>query len=210
MLIGPDKIDGAYVPIDTYFYNNEEVMALIQVKTSNQYSALCDKTNEPVAANEVGKVRTGGTVCGQLIMPQFAFDPTAVTIKWRVRPYPDWQAERAADGTVVNPEQATAILGYNNENNMATVALPPYQKICSLSIHFMACNQIYVDTGCQEKRTYDSLLEDLMRFKSSQNLCMARPTVTSSQEHSTQKTAVDAAKAERQSIAQKLMPYRKK
>ncbi len=192
-----------YVPIETYFYNHETVLDTMQLNI-NQRTATCQQSNRPVAVNDIGKMRTGGRACGQVIMPTHTQAPTKITLSWRVQPYPSWRLPTLANTNKTAPDQARILLNYT-EAQTAVLALPPYEKICRLSVHFLACNQIYIDTGCQKTRSYESLLVDMGRFKQSQALCQARPKVESWQDYRQHKALMDKIKAERATLSQQFL-----
>ncbi|MBP6863029.1 MAG: DUF3304 domain-containing protein [Neisseriaceae bacterium] len=79
----------------------------------------------------------------------------------------------------MNP-QDRALKQATYEQHSAVVPVPKFDAdnpVCIVTVHFLACEQVYVDLGCGELNEQAAIKADFARFKESQKLCKARPVI---------------------------------
>ena len=162
---------------------------------------------------EVGKKRFGGgSTCGAAYLPAKWKPGMTARINWRVLPYPGWKA-RMLDMPGVNfDESQKSIMRQYYENYSAVIPLPPppafagddFGKVRNITVHFLACNQLYITYGTVEEGRNTPMHYQL--FAKSQKLCTPRPTIKSMADYRRNKAKLDAIKKERDNIQQVILP----
>ena len=164
---------------------------------------------------EVGKKRYGGgSTCGAAYLSAKWKPGMMARINWRVLPYPGWHA-RGLDlpGVNVDEKERAAIQQYS-ENYSAVIPLPPppafagddFGKVSNITVHFLACNQLYIDYGTTDDDTREAVKKQFELFKKSQKLCTPRPSIKSMADYRRNKAKLDAIKQERANIKQVILP----
>ena len=162
---------------------------------------------------EVGKKRFGGgSTCGAAYLPAKWKPGMTARINWRVLPYPGWKA-RMLDMPGVNfDESQKSIMRQYYENYSAVIPLPPpppsasddFGKVRNITVHFLACNQLYITYGTVEEGRNTPMHYQL--FAKSQKLCTPRPSIKSMADYRRNKAKLDAIKQERANIKQVILP----
>ena len=162
---------------------------------------------------EVGKKRYGGgATCGAAYLPAKWKPGMTARINWEVLPYPGWHA-RGLDlpGVNVDQNERATIFQYF-ENYSAVIPLPPpppsagddFGKVRNITVHFLACNQLYITYGTVEEGRNTPMHYQL--FAKSQKLCTPRPSIKSMADYRRNKAKMDAIKQERANIKQVILP----
>ena len=164
---------------------------------------------------EVGKKRYGGgSTCGAAYLPAKWKPGMTARINWRVLPYPAWHA-RGLDLPGMNfDENESRIIDEYAENYSAVIPLPPpppsagddFGKVSNITVHFLACNQLYIDYGTTDDDTREAVKKQFELFKKSQKLCTPRPSIKSMADYRRNKAKLDAIKQERANIKQVILP----
>ena len=162
---------------------------------------------------EVGKKRFGGgSTCGAAYLPAKWKPGMTARINWEVLPYPGWKA-RMLDMPGVNfDESQKSIMRQYYENYSAVIPLPPpppsagddFGKVANITVHFLACNQLYITYGTVEEGRNTPMHYQL--FAKSQKLCTPRPSIKSMADYRRNKAKLDAIKQERTNIKQVILP----
>ena len=162
---------------------------------------------------EVGKKRYGGgSTCGAAYLSAKWKLGMMARINWRVLPYPGWHA-RGLDLPGVNVDQnERATIQQYSENYSAVIPLPPpppsagddFGKVANITVHFLACNQLYITYGTVEEGRNTPMHYKL--FAKSQKLCTPRPSIKSMADYRRNKAKLDAIKQERANIKQVILP----
>ena len=162
---------------------------------------------------EVGKKRYGGgSTCGAAYLPAKWKPGMTARINWRVLPYPAWHA-RGLDLPGMNfDENESRIIDEYAENYSAVIPLPPpppsagddFGKVRNITVHFLACNQLYITYGTVEEGRNTPMHYQL--FAKSQKLCTPRPSIKSMADYRRNKAKMDAIKQERANIKQVILP----
>nr|WP_279119666.1 DUF3304 domain-containing protein [Snodgrassella alvi] len=162
---------------------------------------------------EVGKKRYGGgSTCGAAYLPAKWKPGMTARINWRVFPYPGWRARGLnVPGVVIDRKEANIIDQYD-ENHSAVIPLPPpppsagddFGKVANITVHFLACNQLYITYGTIEEGRNTPMHYKL--FAKSQKLCTPRPSIKSMADYRRNKAKMDAIKQERANIKQVILP----
>ncbi|MCO6507166.1 MAG: DUF3304 domain-containing protein, partial [Snodgrassella sp.] len=162
---------------------------------------------------EVGKRRYGGgSTCGAAYLPAKWKPGMTARIYWRVLPYPGWHARGLNLPGVNVDENERAIIQQYSENYSAVIPLPPppafagddFGKVANITVHFLACNQLYITYGTVEEGKDTPMHYKL--FAKSQKLCTPRPIIKSMADYRRNKAKLDAIKQERQNIPQVILP----
>ena len=127
-------------------------------------------------------------------------------------PYPGWHARGLnLPGVNVDESERATILQYA-ENYSAVIPLPPpppsagddFGKVANITVHFLACNQLYITYGTVEEGRNTPMHYKL--FAKSEKLCTPRPTIKSMADYRRNKAKMDAIKQERANIKQVILP----
>ena len=162
---------------------------------------------------EVGKKRYGGgATCGAAYLPAKWKPGMMARINWRVLPYPGWHARGLNVPGMVRDPKELAILDQYDENYSAVIPLPPpppsagddFGKVANITVHFLACNQLYITYGTVEEGRNTPMHYKL--FAKSQKLCTPRPSIKSMADYRRNKAKMDAIKQERANIKQVILP----
>ncbi|SCC13931.1 Protein of unknown function [Snodgrassella sp. R-53583] len=165
--------------------------------------------------NEVGKRRYGGgSTCGAAYLPAKWKPGMTARIHWRVLPYPGWKARMLNIPGVNFDQNEKNIIGQYYENHSAVIPLPPppasmgddFGQVSNITVHFLACNQLYIDYGTMEDDSRESVKKQFELFAKSQKLCTPRPIIKSMADYRRNKAKLDAIKQERQNIPQVILP----
>ena len=164
---------------------------------------------------EVGKKRYGGGgSCGAAYLPAKWKPGMTARINWRVLPYPAWNP-RALNLPGVNVDKKEeAIIAQYDENHSAVIPLPPppafagddFGKVRNITVHFLACNQIFIDYGTRQENAPDVVKKQFELYAKSEKLCTPRPTIKSMADYRRNKAKMDAIKQERANIKQVILP----
>ena len=164
---------------------------------------------------EVGKKRYGGgSTCGAAYLPAKWKPGMTARINWRVFPYPGWRARGLnVPGVVIDRKEANIIDQYD-EHYSAVIPLPPpppsagddFGKVSNITVHFLACNQLYIDYGTTDDDTREAVKKQFALFAKSQKLCTPRPSIKSMADYRRNKAKLDAIKQERANIKQVILP----
>ncbi|WP_367414724.1 DUF3304 domain-containing protein [Snodgrassella alvi] len=173
----------------------------------------CIPNTNGVDDYEVGKKRFGGgSTCGAAYLPAKWKPGMTARINWRVLPYPGWHARGLnLPGVNVDESERATILQYA-ENYSAVIPLPPpppsagddFGKVANITVHFLACNQLYITYGTVEEGRNTPMHYKL--FAKSQKLCTPRPSIKSMADYRRNKAKLDAIKQERANIKQVILP----
>ncbi|WP_239372967.1 DUF3304 domain-containing protein [Snodgrassella gandavensis] len=133
-------------------------------------------------------------------------------IYWRVLPYPGWHARGLNVPGMVRDRNELAIIDQYDENYSAIIPLPPpppsagddFGKVANITVHFLACNQLYITYGMVEEGRNTPMHYKL--FAKSQKLCTPRPSIKSMADYRRNKAKLDAIKKERENIPQVILP----
>ena len=162
---------------------------------------------------EVGKKRFGGgSTCGAAYLPAKWKPGMTAKIYWNVLPYPGWHAKVLnVPGLEFDQNEKNAIAQYH-EDHSAVIPLPPpppsagddFGKVANITVHFLACNQLYITYGTVEEGRNTPMHYKL--FAKSQKLCTPRPSIKSMADYRRNKAKMDAIKQERANIKQVILP----
>ena len=195
-------------PVEALEYNYENM-------SRGSINGGCIPGTNGVDDYEVGKKRFGGgATCGAAYLPAKWKPGMTARINWRVLPYPGWKA-RMLDMPGVNfDESQKSIMRQYYENYSAVIPLPPpppsagddFGKVSNITVHFLACNQLYIDYGTTDDDTREALKKQFELFRKSEKLCTPRPSIKSMADYRRNKAKLDAIKKERDNIQQVILP----
>ncbi|WP_371751002.1 DUF3304 domain-containing protein [Snodgrassella alvi] len=195
-------------PVEALEYNYENM-------SGGSINGGCIPKTPGVDDYEVGKKRYGGgSTCGAAYLPAKWKPGMMARINWRVLPYPGWKA-RMLDMPGVNfDENEKSIMRQYYENYSAVIPLPPpppsagddFGKVSNITVHFLACNQLYIDYGTTDDDTREAVKKQFELFRKSQKLCTPRPSIKSMADYRRNKAKMDAIKQERANIKQVILP----
>ncbi|WP_371751941.1 DUF3304 domain-containing protein [Snodgrassella alvi] len=201
---GKNKAYAAPVEALVYVYENI---------SGGSINGGCIPNTNGVDDYEVGKKRFGGgSTCGAAYLPAKWKPGMTARINWEVLPYPGWKA-RMLDMPGVNfDESQKSIMRQYYENYSAVIPLPPpppsagddFGKVRNITVHFLACNQLYITYGTVEEGRNTPMHYQL--FAKSQKLCTPRPSIKSMADYRRNKAKMDAIKQERANIKQVILP----
>ena len=201
---GKNKAYAAPVEALVYVYENI---------SGGSINGGCIPNTNGVDDYEVGKKRFGGgSTCGAAYLPAKWKPGMTARINWEVLPYPGWKA-RMLDMPGVNfDESQKSIMRQYYENYSAVIPLPPpppsagddFGKVANITVHFLACNQLYITYGTVEEGRNTPMHYQL--FAKSQKLCTPRPSIKSMADYRRNKAKMDAIKQERANIKQVILP----
>ncbi|PIT24447.1 hypothetical protein BGI37_09575 [Snodgrassella alvi] len=193
-------------PVEALEYNYENM-------AGGSINGGCIPGTNGVDDYEVGKKRYGGgSTCGAAHLPAKWKPGMTARVYWTVLPYPGWHARGLnVPGMVRDPNEVNIIRQYH-ENYSAEIPLPPppafagddFGKVANITVHFLACNQLYITYGTVEEGKNTPMHYKL--FAKSQKLCTPRPSIKSMADYRRNKARLDAIKAERQNIPQVILP----
>ncbi|PIT45216.1 DUF3304 domain-containing protein [Snodgrassella alvi] len=176
-------------------------------------SGGCIPNTSAINFEDVGKKRYGGgSTCGAAHLPAKWKPGMTARIYWTDLPYPDWRPKVLnKPGLVFDENEYQTIMQYT-ENHSAEIPLPPpppsagddFGKVSNITVHFLACNQLYITYGTVEEGKNTPMHYKL--FAKSQKLCTPRPSIKSMADYRRNKARLDAIKAERQNIPQVILP----
>ncbi|PIT52592.1 hypothetical protein BHC44_01380 [Snodgrassella alvi] len=193
-------------PVEALEYNYENM-------AGGSINGGCIPGTNGVDDYEVGKKRYGGgSTCGAAYLPARWKPGMTARIYWKVYPYPGWRAKILNLPGLVVDRKESAIIDQYDENYSAVVPLPPppafagddFGKVANITVHFLACNQLYITYGTVEEGKDTPLHYKL--FAKSQKLCTPRPSIKSMADYRRNKAKLDAIKKERQNIPQVILP----
>ncbi|PIT60871.1 DUF3304 domain-containing protein [Snodgrassella alvi] len=195
-------------PVEALEYNYENVHG-------GSINGGCIPNTPGVDDYEVGKKRYGGgSTCGAAHLPAKWKPGMTARIYWTVLPYPGWQPNVLnKPGLVLDEKEYQTIVQYT-ENHSAEIPLPPppafagndFGKVRNITVHFLACNQIFIDYGTRQENAPEIVKKQFELFAKSQKLCTPRPSIKSMADYRRNKARLDAIKAERQNIPQVILP----
>ena len=201
---GKNKAYAAPVEALVYVYENI---------SGGSINGGCIPNTNGVDDYEVGKKRFGGgSTCGAAYLPAKWKPGMTARINWRVLPYPDWQPKVLNKPGLVFDSQESAIMDQYAENYSAVIPLPPpppsagddFGKVANITVHFLACNQLYITYGTIEEGRNTPMHYKL--FAKSEKLCTPRPIVKTMADYRRKKAKMDAIKQERANIKQVILP----
>ena len=195
-------------PVEALEYNYENVHG-------GSINGGCIPNTNGVDDYEVGKKRYGGGgSCGAAYLPAKWKPGMTARIYWTVLPYPGWQPNILnKPGLVLNENEYQTIMQYT-ENHSAVIPLPPpppsagddFGKVRNITVHFLACNQIFIDYGTRQENAPEVVKKQFELFKKSQKLCTPLPSIKSMADYRRNKAKMDAIKQERANIKQVILP----
>ena len=193
-------------PVEALEYNYENVHG-------GSINGGCIPITPGVDDYEVGKKRYGGgSTCGAAYLPAKWKPGMTAKIYWNVLPYPGWHAKVLnVPGLKFDQNEKNAIEQYD-EDHSAVIPLPPpppsagddFGKVANITVHFLACNQIFITYGTIEEGRNTPMHYKL--FAKSQKLCTPRPSIKSMADYRRNKAKMDAIKQERANIKQVILP----
>ena len=193
-------------PVEALEYNYENVHG-------GSINGGCIPNTPGVDDYEVGKKRFGGgSTCGAAYLPAKWKPGMTARINWTVLPYPGWHARGLnLPGVNFDENEKKAIAQYH-ESHSAVIPLPPpppsagddFGKVRNITVHFLACNQLYITYGTVEEGRNTPMHYQL--FAKSQKLCTPRPSIKSMADYRRNKAKMDAIKQERANIKQVILP----
>ncbi|PIT60867.1 DUF3304 domain-containing protein [Snodgrassella alvi] len=195
-------------PVEALEYNYENM-------AGGGINGGCIPKTPGVDDYEVGKKRYGGgSTCGAAHLPAKWKPGMTARVYWKVFPYPGWHARGLNVPGMVRDRNELAIIDQYDENYSAEIPLPPpppsagddFGKVSNITVHFLACNQLYIDYGTLEDDSRESVKKQFALFAKSQKLCTPRPSIKSMADYRRNKAKLDAIKAERQNIPQVILP----
>ena len=201
---GKNKAYAAPVEALVYVYENI---------SGGSINGGCIPNTPGVDDYEVGKKRFGGgSTCGAAYLPAKWKPGMTARINWRVLPYPAWHPRMLNLPGVNFDEKEFAIIDQYAENYSAVIPLPPpppsagddFGKVANITVHFLACNQLYITYGTVEEGRNTPMHYKL--FAKSQKLCTPRPSIKSMADYRRNKAKMDAIKQERANIKQVILP----
>ncbi|WP_239325013.1 DUF3304 domain-containing protein [Snodgrassella gandavensis] len=193
-------------PVEALEYNYENM-------SGGSINGGCIPKTPGVDDYEVGKKRYGGgSTCGAAYLPAKWKPGMTARIYWRVLPYPGWHARGLNVPGMVRDRNELAIIDQYDENYSAVIPLPPpppsagddFGKVRNITVHFLACNQLYITYGMVEEGRNTPMHYKL--FAKSQKLCTPRPSIKSMADYRRNKAKLDAIKKERENIPQVILP----
>ncbi|ORF24476.1 hypothetical protein BGI15_07875 [Snodgrassella alvi] len=193
-------------PVEALEYNYENM-------SGGSINGGCIPKTPGVDDYEVGKTRYGGgSTCGAAYLSAKWKPGMMARINWRVLPYPGWHARGLNVPGMVRDPKELAILDQYDENYSAVIPLPPpppsagddFGKVRNITVHFLACNQLYITYGTVEEGRNTPMHYKL--FAKSQKLCTPRPSIKSMADYRRNKAKLDAIKQERANIKQVILP----
>ncbi|PIT52584.1 DUF3304 domain-containing protein [Snodgrassella communis] len=193
-------------PVEALEYNYENM-------SGGSINGGCIPGTNGVDDYEVGKRRYGGgSTCGAAYLPAKWKPGMTARIHWRVLPYPGWKARMLNIPGVNFDQNEKNIIGQYYENHSAVIPLPPppafagddFGKVANITVHFLACNQLYITYGTVAEGKDTPMHYKL--FAKSQKLCTPRPIIKSMADYRRNKAKLDAIKQERQNIPQVILP----
>ncbi|PIT45220.1 DUF3304 domain-containing protein [Snodgrassella alvi] len=193
-------------PVEAVEYNYENM-------SGGSINGGCIPGTNGVDDYEVGKKRYGGgSTCGAAHLPAKWKPGMTARVYWRVLPYPGWRPRMLNLPGVNFDEKESAAIKQYDENHSAEIPLPPpppsagddFGKVANITVHFLACNQLYITYGTVEEGKNTPMHYKL--FAKSQKLCTPRPSIKSMADYRRNKAKLDAIKAERQNIPQVILP----
>ena len=193
-------------PVEALEYNYENM-------SGGSINGGCIPKTPGVDDYEVGKKRFGGgSTCGAAYLPAKWKPGMMARINWRVLPYPGWHARVLNVPGLVRDPKELAILDQYDENYSAVIPLPPpppsagddFGKVRNITVHFLACNQLYITYGTVEEGRNTPMHYKL--FAKSQKLCTPRPSIKSMADYRRNKAKLDAIKQERANVKQVILP----
>ena len=205
------------VPVEVLVYTDENISGGSIISGGSTRNFFSDSTNDGCIPNtngvdddEVGKKRYGGSSCGAAYLPMKWKPGMMVRINWKVSPYPEWHAR----GLNLSDPKEAAIINQYDENYSEVIPLPPPSafagnhsgKAKNITIHFLACNQIFIDYGTRKERAPEVVKKQFELFAKSQKLCIPRPSIKSMADYRRNKARMDAIKQERANIKQVILP----
>ncbi|PIT56908.1 hypothetical protein BHC44_00005, partial [Snodgrassella alvi] len=140
-------------PVEALEYNYENM-------AGGSINGGCIPGTNGVDDYEVGKKRYGGgSTCGAAYLPAKWKPGMTARIYWRVLPYPGWKARMLNIPGVNFDQNEKNIIGQYYENHSAVIPLPPppafagddFGKVRNITVHFLACNQIFIDYGTRQE-----------------------------------------------------------
>ena len=195
-------------PVEALVYNYENI-------SGGSINGGCIPNTPGVDDYEVGKKRYGGgSTCGAAYLSAKWKPGMMARINWRVLPYPGWHARVLnLPGLNFDEKERAAIQQYS-ENYSAVIPLPPppafagddFGKVRNITVHFLACNQIFIDYGTRQENAPEVVTKQFELFKKSQKLCTPRPSIKSMADYRRNKAKLDAIKQERANIKQVILP----
>ena len=201
---GKNKAYAAPVEALVYVYENI---------SGGSINGGCIPNTNGVDDYEVGKKRFGGgSTCGAAYLPAKWKPGMTARINWRVLPYPAWHPRMLNLPGVNFDEKEFSIIDQYAENYSAVIPLPPpppsagddFGKVANITVHFLACNQLYITYGTVEEGRNTPMHYKL--FAKSQKLCTPRPSIKSMADYRRNKAKMDAIKQERANIKQVILP----
>jgi len=201
---GKNKAYAAPVEALVYVYENI---------SGGSINGGCIPNTNGVDDYEVGKKRFGGgSTCGAAYLPAKWKPGMTARINWEVLPYPGWHARGLNVPGMVRDPKELAILDQYDESYSAVIPLPPpppsagddFGKVRNITVHFLACNQLYITYGTVEEGRNTPMHYQL--FAKSQKLCTPRPSIKSMADYRRNKAKLDAIKQERANIKQVILP----
>ncbi|PIT52641.1 DUF3304 domain-containing protein [Snodgrassella communis] len=195
-------------PVEALEYNYENM-------SSGSINGGCIPGTNGVDDYEVGKRRYGGgSTCGAAYLPAKWKPGMTARIHWRVLPYPGWHAKVLNVPGLVRDRNELAAIDQYDENYSAVIPLPPppafagddFGKVRNITVHFLACNQIFIDYGTRQENAPEIVKKQFELFAKSQKLCTPRPSIKSMADYRRNKAKLDAIKKERQNIPQVILP----
>ena len=193
-------------PVEALEYNYENM-------SGGSINGGCIPGTNGVDDYEVGKKRYGGgATCGAAYLPAKWKPGMMARINWRVLPYPGWHARVLNLPGLNFDEKERATIQQYSENYSAVIPLPPpppsagddFGKVRNITVHFLACNQLYITYGTVEEGRNTPMHYQL--FAKSQKLCTPRPSIKSMADYRRNKAKLDAIKKERDNIQQVILP----
>ena len=192
-------------PVEAIEYNYENL-------SGGSIGGGCIPRTPGIDDYEVGKKSYGGgSTCGAAALRAKWTPGMTMHISWKILPYPGWQARGLnLPGMNLDHNEVNIIKQYD-EYYSADIPLPPpppsagddFGKVANITVHFLACNQIFITYGTIEE---GQQREYWKQFAESQKLCTPRPSIKSMADYRKNKAKLDAIKAERAKIPQVILP----
>ena len=192
-------------PVEAIEYNYENV-------SGGSIGGGCIPNTPEVDDYDVGKKRYGGgSTCGAAALRAKWTPGMSMRISWKLLPYPGWRPRGLkVPGMVLDHDQLNIIDQYD-EFYSSEIPLPPpppsagddFGKVANITVHFLACNQIFITYGTVEEgknEVYWKLFDESLK------LCTPRPSVKSMADYRKHKAKMDAVKAERKQLPQIILP----
>ncbi|PIT53353.1 DUF3304 domain-containing protein [Snodgrassella alvi] len=195
-------------PVEALEYNYENM-------AGGSINGGCIPGTNGVDDYEVGKKRYGGgSTCGAAYLPAKWKPGMTARIYWKVYPYPGWHVRGLNVPGMVRDSNELAIINQYDENYSAVVPLPPppafagddFGKVRNITVHFLACNQIFIDYGTRQENAPEIVKKQFELYAKSQKLCTPRPSIKSMADYRRNKAKLDVIKKERENIPQVILP----